>query len=214
GHLRFISFISFLSFVSSFPSFRFVHFFHFSREQEQDPPLRSPRRMDTEVVSYCLERLGNACIWVPMDHVSSHWTVTFLAHSIKVKQKLQIHKALQFLGDLYLAHGDQQTAVSLLTVALQGFTKMDVHRSRAECLLRLGDIVELHGDISKAEELWNTARPLFERSSQVKQVGYIDERLARVSNMLEDHPEPMVQLLALNAPNTCPDTMNVEEEAR
>ncbi|KAJ7495196.1 hypothetical protein FB451DRAFT_1163935 [Mycena latifolia] len=127
---------------------------------------------------------------------------------LKLKQKLEIHKALQFLGDVYLADGDQQTATSLWAVALEGFTKMDVHRSRAECMLRLGDIAEVNEDLSKAGELWNTARPLFERSSQVKQVGYVDERIARVRN----HPEPMVQLLALDALKTCPDTVIVEEE--
>ncbi|KAJ7477633.1 hypothetical protein FB451DRAFT_1242880, partial [Mycena latifolia] len=159
-----------------------------------------------EGVSYCLEKLGNASLWHGRDHASFSWTVTFLVYSLKLKQKLQIHKALQLLGDVYLEDDDQQTAISLLAVALEGFTKMDVHRSRAECMLQLGDIVEENEDLLKAEELWNTARPLFERSSQVKQVGYIDERLARVRDISDDPHEPMVQLLALNAPKTCPDT--------
>ncbi|KAJ7495244.1 hypothetical protein FB451DRAFT_1213680, partial [Mycena latifolia] len=168
--------------------------------------LKSMRGKYTEGVSYCLGKLGNASLWHAMDHASSRWTVIFLVHSLKLKQKLEIHKALQFLGDVYLADDDQQTATSLLTVALEGFTKMDVHCSRAECMLQLGDIAEANEDLSKAEELWNTARPLFERSSQVKKVGYIDERLARVRNISEDHPESMVELLALNAPKTHPDT--------
>ncbi|KAJ7461947.1 hypothetical protein FB451DRAFT_1267323 [Mycena latifolia] len=168
--------------------------------------LKSMWGKSPEVVSYCLEKLGNASLWHAVDHASSSWTVTFLVHSLKSKQKLEIHKALQFLGDVYLADGDQQTAISLFDIALEGFTKMDVHRSRAECMLRLGDIAEANEDLSKAGELWTTARPLFERSSQVKQVGHIDERLARVRNISEDHPEPMVQLLALNAPKTCPNT--------
>ncbi|KAJ7457507.1 hypothetical protein FB451DRAFT_1372600 [Mycena latifolia] len=133
----------------------------------------------TEAASYCLERLGNASLWHAIDHASSSWTVTFLVYSLKLKQKLEIHKALQFLGDLYLADGDQQTAISLFTVALEGFTKMDVHRSRAECMLRLGDIAEVNEDLRKAAELWKIARPLFERSSQAKQVVHIDERLTR-----------------------------------
>ncbi|KAJ7487094.1 hypothetical protein FB451DRAFT_1228728 [Mycena latifolia] len=168
--------------------------------------LKSMWGKHPEGVSYCLEKLGNASLWHAKDHASSSWTVTFLVHSLKLKHKLEIHKALQFLGDVYLADGDQQTATSLLAVALEGFTKMDVHRSRAECMLRLGDIAEANEDLSKAGELWNTARPLFERSSQVKQVGNIDERLARVRNISQDHPEPMVQLLARNAPKTRPNT--------
>ncbi|KAJ7469444.1 hypothetical protein FB451DRAFT_1368522, partial [Mycena latifolia] len=166
--------------------------------------LKSMWGKDTEIVSYCLERLGNASLWVPRHHASSNWTITFLAHSLKVKRKLQVHKALQFLGDVNIADGDQQTAMSLFTVALEGFTKMDVHRSRAECMLQLGDISELHGDLHMAAELWKTARPLFERSSQTKQVGHINERLARIRNLLEHHLESFIQLSALNAPVTRP----------
>ncbi|KAJ7436342.1 hypothetical protein FB451DRAFT_1454801 [Mycena latifolia] len=134
-----------------------------------------------DLVSYCLERLADVCLWPVMDHVSYHATVTFLVHSLQLKKNLEIHKALQFLGDVYLAHGDQQTAKSLLVVALDGFTKMDVHRSRAECMLRLGDISKLQGDVVKATQLWETARPLFERSSQEKQIGQIDERIVGIT---------------------------------
>ncbi|KAJ7457434.1 hypothetical protein FB451DRAFT_1509712 [Mycena latifolia] len=145
--------------------------------------LKSVWGKHTEAVSYCLERLGNPSLWLAMDHASSHWTAIFLVYSLKCKQKLEINKALQFFGDVYLANGDQVTAVSLLTVVLEGFTKMDVHRSRAECMLRLADISELHGDLPKAIELWRTARPLFERSLQAKQVDHIDKQLARMSNL-------------------------------
>ncbi|KAJ7482585.1 hypothetical protein FB451DRAFT_1364581 [Mycena latifolia] len=174
--------------------------------------LRSTWGQYTEAVTYCLERLGNASIWYAIDSASYNWTATFLAHSIKVKQKLQLHKALQFLGDLYLAEGDQQTATSLFTVALEGFTTMDVHRSRAECMRRLGDISELNGDLDKAAELWEMARPLFERSSQAKQVTHIDERLARVSNLSEHHLEPIIQVSDLNPPATRPETADTVDE--
>jgi hypothetical protein len=52
-----------------------------------------------------------------------------------LKEKLGILKALQFLGDVFLAQGEEYTALNLFTVALEGFTAMDVHRSRAECML-------------------------------------------------------------------------------
>ncbi|KAJ7482771.1 hypothetical protein FB451DRAFT_122454 [Mycena latifolia] len=172
--------------------------------------LKSVWRKHTDAVSYCLEKLGNASHWLAIiDHASYNWTMTFLVHSLKLKRKLEIHKALQYLGDVYLADGDQQTAISLLTVALEGFTQMGVHRSRAECMLRLGDILELHGDLPKAAELWKTARPLFERSSQTKQLTHIDERLARTSNISERHLEPYVHLQALIAPRTHPETVDV-----
>ncbi|KAJ7442888.1 hypothetical protein FB451DRAFT_1376861 [Mycena latifolia] len=166
----------------------------------------------TEAVSYCLEKLGNASLWVATDHMTLKWTATFLIHSLKLKRKLEIHKALQFLGDMYLADGDQETAISLFTVALEGFTKMDVHRSKAECILQLGDISERNGDLPKAVELWKTARSLFERSSQAKQLTHTEERLARAINQSEHHVEPLFHLTAPNAPATRPDAVDVEGE--
>jgi tetratricopeptide (TPR) repeat protein len=112
----------------------------------------------------------------------STWTTVFLAHSIKSNRKLAFYKALQYLGDTFLARGDEDTAISLFIVALEAFTHMDVHRSRAECLLRLGDISERHGDLLKAVEHWKAARPLFERSSQARKVEKIDERLAGIKS--------------------------------
>ncbi|KAJ7457766.1 hypothetical protein FB451DRAFT_1372419 [Mycena latifolia] len=165
---------------------------------------------DSEVVMYCLEKLGDICLWPATDHVSCNAPVTFLVYSLKLAQKREIHKALQFLGDVYLTYGDQQTAMNLWVVALEGFTQMDVHRSRAECMLRLGDLSKLQGDIVKAAELWKTARPLFERSSQGKQMAHIDERLSGISCELLDRPsEPLIHLSDPHAPSASPDELDV-----
>jgi hypothetical protein len=83
-----------------------------------------------------------------------------------------------------MLEGDYETALSLFTLAVSGFTEIDVHRNRAECMLKLGDIAKLYGDSLKAVEYWERARPLFERSSQGKQLVQIDERLAGNSNSL------------------------------
>jgi hypothetical protein len=126
----------------------------------------------------------------------------YFVHSLKFKEKLGIHKALQFLGDIFIAQNKEDTAISLYTVALEGFTQMDIHRSRAECMLRLGDISNGHGDLPKAVEHWEMARPLFKRSSQAKQVQHIDERLASVGeDVLEQHKKNLAHLVNLNAPS-------------
>jgi tetratricopeptide (TPR) repeat protein len=163
-----------------------------------------------DVMSYCLERLGNASRWIA--HVSS-WTIIFLVHSVQRQEKLEIHKALQFLGDAFLAQDDEHTAINLFTVALEGFTYMDVHRSRAECMLRLRDISKGEGDLMKAVELWETARPLFEQSSQAKQVNNIDQRLADVGeDVLEQHRKNLAHLAELTAPSgTMDDLSDVED---
>ncbi|KAJ7920515.1 hypothetical protein B0H13DRAFT_1867585 [Mycena leptocephala] len=54
------------------------------------------------------------------------WTTVFLVHSVQQREKLGINKALQFLGDVFLAQDDEHTAINLFTVVLQGFTYMDV----------------------------------------------------------------------------------------
>ncbi|KAJ7457771.1 hypothetical protein FB451DRAFT_1372421 [Mycena latifolia] len=165
---------------------------------------------DAEIVSYCLERLGDVCLWPTIDHVSYNATVSFLVHSLKLAKKLETHKALQLVGDVFLAHGDQQTAMSLWVVALAGFTQMDIHCSRAECMLRLGDLSKLQGDVMKAGALWKTAHPLFERSSQGKQMADIEERLAGISSELLDRPaENPMCLSDLHAPTASQDELDL-----
>ncbi|KAJ7905949.1 hypothetical protein B0H13DRAFT_1881114 [Mycena leptocephala] len=105
-------------------------------------------KKDTELVFYSLERLAPLA------------SKTF---------NVQLD-TLQFLGDIFLSDNDENSASSLFMVALEGFTLMDVHQRRAECMTRLGDISKGHGDLPKAVDHWETARPLFERSSQTKQV--------------------------------------------
>jgi hypothetical protein len=76
-------------------------------------------------------------------------------------------------------------------------------------MLRLGDISKGHGDLLKAVELWETARPLFEQSSQAKQVEKIDQRLAGVSeDVLEKHRTNLACLAELNAPSQTVDEIN------
>ncbi|KAJ7896686.1 hypothetical protein B0H14DRAFT_3124887 [Mycena olivaceomarginata] len=155
----------------------------------------------SEIKLFCLERLGNASYW-GADESTPGWTIIFLIHSLKLKAKLQFYKALQFLGQIFLTHKDENTAISLFTVALVGFTYMDVHRSRAECMLRLGDISSRCGDLLKAVELWESARPLFKRSSQATEVSYVDERLSRVgSNALDHHRENVGHPSRLDVPS-------------
>jgi tetratricopeptide (TPR) repeat protein len=154
----------------------------------------------SQITTYCLERLGDASCWGDLDGMSS-WKTVFLVHSLKRKETHGIYKALQFLGDIFLAQHDEHTAISLFTVALEGFTEMDVHRSRAECILRLGDISMGHGDPLKAVEFWERARPLFECSSQATQVQRIDERVVNISkDVLEQHRNNLARLAELNAP--------------
>jgi tetratricopeptide (TPR) repeat protein len=153
-----------------------------------------------EILSSCLEQLGDASRWGALDGMSS-WTTIFLVNSLKRKEKLGIYKALRSLGDIFLAQHDEHTAISLFKIALEGFTWMDVHHSRAECMLRLGDISKAHGDLLKAVELWEAARPLFQRSSQAQQVQHVNQRVTGISkDVLKQHRNNLARLAELNAP--------------
>ncbi|KAJ7478196.1 hypothetical protein FB451DRAFT_182425 [Mycena latifolia] len=139
-----------------------------------------------DVTTYCLERLANVSRWTAADFDwTSTWTVVFIGHAKRSDGKLALHKALLFLGDVFLATGEKRTAESLFTVALEGFTHMDIHRSRGDCMLRLGDIAREKGDLVKATKLWREAQSLFIRALQAKDISQTDLRLAAVDKGVE-----------------------------
>ncbi|KAF8196230.1 hypothetical protein K438DRAFT_1760407 [Mycena galopus ATCC 62051] len=145
---------------------------------------------DCQVVSFCLEQLANIWAW-PVSRRQPKWAIIYLGFAWKFKQMLALHKALLFLGDVLIAHNDEGTAANVYQVALEGFTRMDVHRSRAQCMLHLGDLANKHGHISEAITLWTAARRLFERSLQTKDVTDIDSRLGTCENA---HQQALIKL--------------------
>ncbi|KAJ7107165.1 hypothetical protein C8R43DRAFT_1243739 [Mycena crocata] len=138
---------------------------------------------DSQAALLCLERLGNTSHWAVSDHLwSSRLAVVYLGYASKLKNKLALHTALQFLADVFQTDDDADTSAALFTVALEGFTQMNVHRSRAECMVRLADLSEHRGQEMKAVELWQMARPLFERSLQTRKIALVDEKLAKTGD--------------------------------
>jgi hypothetical protein len=120
----------------------------------------------------------------------------YCGYAYKSKHKLELHKALVFLGDVFLAIKDDETATNLYIVALEGFTYMDVHHSRAQCMTCLGDLANKQGHTSKTIDFWTTARSLFKRSLQAKDVAQIDFRLLTVD---QAHQKSLLQLTTLSA---------------
>ncbi|KAJ6540569.1 hypothetical protein B0H19DRAFT_1077976 [Mycena capillaripes] len=91
------------------------------------------------------------------------------------------YQALRYLGDNFLAQKDEETALSVFQVVLDGSTEMDVHRRRADCMSRMGDIHLRRGELDRAKQLWETARPLFVRSSCAKDATLIGSKLAQLA---------------------------------
>ena len=75
---------------------------------------------------------------------------------------------------------------------------MDVHQKQAECMLRLGDLAHTHGNTVAASIHWKTARPLFEQSSQTKEVARIDSKLVAIEKAYE---KALATLAILETPN-------------
>ncbi|TFK37262.1 hypothetical protein BDQ12DRAFT_753342 [Crucibulum laeve] len=101
--------------------------------------------------------------------------------SLVIAQKLQhkpyIHQAIRGIGDVFIAMDDIDTATSLFEIALEGFTELDVHRGKGECMIRLGDIAHRQGELGKTRNLWTDAIPLFKKSEQGKEVIKCENRL-------------------------------------
>ncbi|KAJ6447999.1 hypothetical protein C8R45DRAFT_948250 [Mycena sanguinolenta] len=134
----------------------------------------------------------------------------YLSFAYTTKEKLALYKALLFLGDVFVVvNADDSTAFSLYTVALEGFTCMDVHQSRAQYLLHLGDLVHKQGNTAAAIVHWKTARPLFEKSLQTKDIAQIDSRLACVET---GYQQALTTLAKLQGPTQSLDEIPSSQE--
>ncbi|KAJ6565535.1 hypothetical protein DFH09DRAFT_984319 [Mycena vulgaris] len=163
---------------------RFVYMRHFATARDSD---------DDEIACYCASKLADPTNPVHADTESVQWAVVFLALVLRPRMRslLTVNQALRSLGDVLVRQGADDSALSILDLALEGFTRMDVHQSKAECMHTMGDIYARRGDICRAREVWETARPLFDRSEQTKEVVRIDKKLEAlgVVQKLEQIPE-------------------------
>ncbi|KAJ7799193.1 hypothetical protein B0H14DRAFT_2617265 [Mycena olivaceomarginata] len=139
--------------------------------------LQHTQSVNREITSYSLEQLANL----------KYWGICA--------------SALSSIGHILLVMGDLNTAQSLFTVALERFTWMDVHRSRAECMLHVGEISQQRRDFEGAISCFKVARPLFECSSQAKDVEHIDSLVRALEEEIEGGQDMQVtDISTLNVP--------------
>ncbi|KAJ7223618.1 hypothetical protein C8J57DRAFT_1482163 [Mycena rebaudengoi] len=161
----------------------------------------SSQNCTMEMTTACLERLADLSVQMNNMQTTVGWAGIFLVIALKLKDKLAIMKAFHCLGQIFDVEGDSDTALNLFNVALDGFTFMDVHQWRANCMVQMGDIWKGRGEFLRAVGLWKGARPLFARSSQVRDVARIDVKLATVDvAILERYEGQLLQLTKLNVP--------------
>ncbi|KAJ7362715.1 hypothetical protein DFH08DRAFT_950949 [Mycena albidolilacea] len=135
------------------------------------------RGNDQEISILCLNKLGNLSCGLAATWTTFGWTLVLMGFALKGNNTIAIYHALRCMGDVFLAGDDDDTALSLFHVALEGFTATDIHRSRGECALRLGDIFHVRGNKEDVFNLWNTARQCFVRSLQTRDIIRVDERI-------------------------------------
>jgi predicted negative regulator of RcsB-dependent stress response len=108
------------------------------------------------------------------------WAVVYFAFVKKAKNIVGTLQALRRLADLHMSLGEDETALHLFDTVLEGGTKMDIHRLRAECMVGIGDIMLRRGDPIQAKEMWGASLPLFFRSSCLREIGSVEKRLEKV----------------------------------
>jgi tetratricopeptide (TPR) repeat protein len=100
----------------------------------------SSRDIFVEGALACLSILSDLSTGMSSAQTTLGWVGIFLTLALKSKDKLSTMKAFRCLGQIFVAQGDDGTALSLFTVALDGLTFMDVHHWRADCMVQIADI--------------------------------------------------------------------------
>lgn len=115
-----------------------------------------------------------------------HYTVLWVVFALKTHGVAAVYHGFWRLEDYFVGEGDKSAALSVFQFTSEDFTYLDIHRGRADCMLRIGDILDQQGRVHEAQEMWKDARPLFIRSSQARDTARCDERLASLSRLASE----------------------------
>jgi hypothetical protein len=143
-------------------------------------------------VQQCLAALGDPKNGMNGTFDTFRWAVVYLAFERKQKGLVGTLNAIRCLADIFVAFGDEETALNLFQAALEGGTKMGVHRLRAECMVGIGDIMLRRGDAMQARAMWVGAHPLFLCSRRRRDAVSVHERLRRFDETPETRSVPVL----------------------
>ncbi|KAJ7107047.1 hypothetical protein C8R44DRAFT_885716 [Mycena epipterygia] len=161
----------------------------------------------------CLAALGDPKrkMYGPLDTL--RWAVVYFSLTRKLQNRPATFRALRCLADAYLILDDEDMAVNLFHVALEGATEIDIHCLRAECMVGIGDIMIRCGDSVQAIQMWEAARPLFVKSSQMKDASAVDARLAECTKADTNLPKTHIAFERLTILATPQDSPSVAGES-
>ncbi|KAJ7820890.1 hypothetical protein B0H13DRAFT_1921097 [Mycena leptocephala] len=130
-------------------------------------------------IQYCLETLGNPKHRMHGTIDTFRWAMVYFAFERKTKQLPGTLTALRCLADIYTVLGDEETALNLFHMALEGATKLDIHHLRAECMTGIGDIMMRRGNPVQAEEMWTQCSPTICLFIANEDAALIEERIKK-----------------------------------
>ncbi|KAK7053535.1 NB-ARC domain-containing protein [Favolaschia claudopus] len=145
--------------------------------------LTRTRGIYHDLHGYCLAALGDAKHGFYDPTETFRWVVVSLAFFRKMKEPVESLNALRRLAAAHAVFSEEETALGLFQVALEGASKIGIHRLKAECMLGIGDIREKRGEREQAAEMWKGAHPLFVRCLRRTDAGAVEERLRRISSL-------------------------------
>jgi hypothetical protein len=99
----------------------------------------------SEAANFCLERLADIRNKMNGPQDTLNWAGTHLASARNSHNRLEILKSLCFFGDLFLVFEDDETALCLFRIALNGFQAMEIHHRKADCASRIASIINQRG---------------------------------------------------------------------
>jgi hypothetical protein len=143
--------------------------------------LLKTRGVYPDIPGSCLASLSDAKYGMTHTVQTFRWAVIFLAFTQKRKEHLNTLHALRRIANIFISFKEEETALNLFHIALQGATQVGIHRLRAECMVGIGDIMMGHGDLVEAKGMWEAAHPLFIRSSQIKDATAVEAQLHRLA---------------------------------
>ncbi|KAJ6632286.1 hypothetical protein B0H10DRAFT_11304, partial [Mycena sp. CBHHK59/15] len=138
--------------------------------------IRSSRGASVSVMSASLRKLGDLSLGLCDTQATIRWATTCFAFGKTTGSLLLVSWAFRLLGDIFLAQGDEETAMVVFQVAMDEFTRMDVHQGKGECLLRFAEISKRHGNETVATQHLAQARRMFEKSGLTIVATQISER--------------------------------------
>ncbi|KAJ7046162.1 hypothetical protein C8F04DRAFT_1248419 [Mycena alexandri] len=154
-------------------------------------PLFADPRADERVL-FCMERLADIShrSW---DHVGAlRWNGICIALAVRTSNRLGTLKGLRRLADIYVTEQENDTALTLLDIAVQGFESMGVHLCIAECNVQISAIWESRGELLRAIKPLEDAIPRLQRSSQVEKAARIEEDIMALKECSKEKESALV----------------------